>query len=57
VEAVKEVYLTLGLKDELLELAESYFLKSMAALDKISVDAERKTQLRELATQLQSRKS
>lgn len=57
VEAVKEVYLTLGLREELLELAESYFLKSMAALDKISVDAERKTQLRELATQLQSRKS
>jgi geranylgeranyl diphosphate synthase type II len=57
VEAVKKIYLTLGLKEELLALAESYFQKAMNALEQISVDGQRKEQLRQLATQLQTRQS
>lgn len=57
VEAIKNVYLSLGLKEELLELAATYFQRAMNALDQISVDAKRKEQLRQLATQLQSRQS
>jgi geranylgeranyl diphosphate synthase type II len=57
VEAIKNVYLRLGLKEELLELAATYFQRAMKALDQISVDAKRKEQLRQLATQLQTRQS
>jgi geranylgeranyl diphosphate synthase type II len=57
VEAIKNVYLSLGLKEELLALAATYFQRAMNALDQISVDTKRKEQLRQLATQLQTRQS
>lgn len=57
VEAIKQVYEKLGLKEELIDLAKSYFEKAMTSLHQLQVAEDRKEPLRQIATQLQTRQS
>jgi len=57
VEAIKKVYEKLGLKEELISLAKSYFEKAMSALDQLQVAENRKEPLKKIAAALQTRQS
>lgn len=57
VDAIKNIYKKLGLKEELLSLAKSYFEKAMSALNQLHVAEDRKEPLKKIAAALQTRQS
>jgi len=57
VEAIKNIYEKLGLKEELISLAKSYFEKAMSALNQLHVAEDRKEPLKKIAAALQTRQS
>ncbi|GHT78656.1 isoprenyl synthetase [Bacteroidia bacterium] len=57
IEAITQIYNRLGLKEKAQEAMDRYYRKALAVLDAVSVPAEKKTVLLQLAEELMNRKS